>query len=481
MLQTTGDKGPSSLEELVRTAATSSSTGNEAQPNKGGRRKSSTSQLCCVVCRDQAFGKHYGVNACNGCKGFFRRSVWNNRQYICRFDGRCAIAKEHRNVCRACRLKQCFLAGMNPRAVQSEREKAQGGGGGGAATSLLDSNIDPQDDDELSRMSPVKTCDSEAQTEGGGAGGERQGKRRSVLKMNNITKTFIHSPKSILSKPPPLDSPPYGTSCQSASVSFSNAFFNPTLISPRTPVTPTGERLAEFVDVVQDWRRNFTLFADWLHALPEFNVLNVSDQLEVAKNRFNPFYWWLCGNWTVAAGCDGVCYANGSYFPRDEKIQCVPDVRGASERMMTSLVEPLAELELDETEQCLMLAIIVFSEELVLSPEGREHVKATGNRYVRLLHHHIGHKMPKESDNTSAVALRIARIMLLVSALTNLVYLTSDTIQLQDVLHIVNWESLPWTQDVIRAPTAQPVHDTTMDGQNTKKNTPVELTTPING
>ncbi|CAG7732521.1 unnamed protein product, partial [Allacma fusca] len=69
----------------------------------------------CKVCQDHSSGKHYGIFACDGCAGFFKRSIRRNRQYVCRAksEGLCKVDKTHRNQCRACRLKTCLDAGMN--------------------------------------------------------------------------------------------------------------------------------------------------------------------------------------------------------------------------------------------------------------------------------------------------------------------------------------------------------------------------------
>ncbi|KAK3866329.1 hypothetical protein Pcinc_028130 [Petrolisthes cinctipes] len=77
----------------------------------------------CKVCQDHSSGKHYGIFACDGCAGFFKRSIRRQRQYVCKSKaaGGCLVDKTHRNQCRACRLSKCVQAGMNKDAVQHER------------------------------------------------------------------------------------------------------------------------------------------------------------------------------------------------------------------------------------------------------------------------------------------------------------------------------------------------------------------------
>ncbi|XP_063155473.1 hepatocyte nuclear factor 4-gamma isoform X3 [Candoia aspera] len=77
----------------------------------------------CAICEDRATGKHYGASSCDGCKGFFRRSIRKNHVYSCRFSRQCIVDKDKRNQCRYCRLKKCFCAGMKKEAVQNERDR----------------------------------------------------------------------------------------------------------------------------------------------------------------------------------------------------------------------------------------------------------------------------------------------------------------------------------------------------------------------
>uniref|UniRef100_A0A8D3CAU9 Nuclear receptor subfamily 2 group C member 1 n=1 Tax=Scophthalmus maximus TaxID=52904 RepID=A0A8D3CAU9_SCOMX len=79
----------------------------------------------CVVCGDKASGRHYGAVSCEGCKGFFKRSIRKNLVYTCRGSGECAINKLHRNRCQYCRLQRCMALGMKQDSVQCERKPVE--------------------------------------------------------------------------------------------------------------------------------------------------------------------------------------------------------------------------------------------------------------------------------------------------------------------------------------------------------------------
>ncbi|CAI2350431.1 unnamed protein product [Caenorhabditis sp. 36 PRJEB53466] len=88
----------------------------------------SYSNRICAVCGDTPAKIHYGVLACFGCKGFFRRAVKDGRnKYVCRFDKNCEVNKFERNACRYCRFRKCLLVGMNPDYVRPDREKSKKG------------------------------------------------------------------------------------------------------------------------------------------------------------------------------------------------------------------------------------------------------------------------------------------------------------------------------------------------------------------
>ncbi|KAL8625332.1 hypothetical protein ACOMHN_044475 [Nucella lapillus] len=75
----------------------------------------------CLVCGDRASGYHYSVFSCEGCKGFFKRTVQKNLQYSCKEMGTCAINKFTRNSCQFCRFHKCLSMGMKKEAVREDR------------------------------------------------------------------------------------------------------------------------------------------------------------------------------------------------------------------------------------------------------------------------------------------------------------------------------------------------------------------------
>ncbi|TKS74533.1 Retinoic acid receptor RXR-gamma-B [Collichthys lucidus] len=83
------------------------------------------SKHICSICGDRSSGKHYGVYSCEGCKGFFKRTVRKDLTYTCRDSKECLIDKRQRNRCQYCRYQKCLAMGMKREAVQEERQRGK--------------------------------------------------------------------------------------------------------------------------------------------------------------------------------------------------------------------------------------------------------------------------------------------------------------------------------------------------------------------
>ncbi|XP_040568689.1 nuclear receptor subfamily 4 group A member 1 isoform X3 [Lepeophtheirus salmonis] len=95
------------------------SLSSECSPNKAS--------LLCAVCGDNAACQHYGVRTCEGCKGFFKRTVQKNAKYVCLADKNCPVDKRRRNRCQFCRFQKCLAVGMVKEVVRTDSLKGRRG------------------------------------------------------------------------------------------------------------------------------------------------------------------------------------------------------------------------------------------------------------------------------------------------------------------------------------------------------------------
>ncbi|ELR55472.1 Nuclear receptor subfamily 4 group A member 3 [Bos mutus] len=90
-------------------------------------RSSASGEGTCAVCGDNAACQHYGVRTCEGCKGFFKRTVQKNAKYVCLANKNCPVDKRRRNRCQYCRFQKCLSVGMVKEVVRTDSLKGRRG------------------------------------------------------------------------------------------------------------------------------------------------------------------------------------------------------------------------------------------------------------------------------------------------------------------------------------------------------------------
>uniref|UniRef100_A0A3Q2ZRY3 Nuclear receptor subfamily 1, group H, member 5 n=1 Tax=Kryptolebias marmoratus TaxID=37003 RepID=A0A3Q2ZRY3_KRYMA len=112
------DPGPDPLSGALAHGFGVVPLGQRSRVGSGGRNRGQDE--LCVVCGDKASGYHYNALTCEGCKGFFRRSVTKKAVYHCKSGGGCEMDMYMRRKCQDCRLRKCRAVGMLAECLLTE-------------------------------------------------------------------------------------------------------------------------------------------------------------------------------------------------------------------------------------------------------------------------------------------------------------------------------------------------------------------------
>uniref|UniRef100_F1L3U8 Nuclear hormone receptor family member nhr-31 n=1 Tax=Ascaris suum TaxID=6253 RepID=F1L3U8_ASCSU len=365
----------------------------------------------CMVCGDRSAGKHYGVMACYGCKGFFRRTIRSGQTYSCRFMQKCSIDKDQRNACRYCRFQRCLDVGMEPDAIRPDRDvigkqknprrKKLNKEENSLPSPGVESHCSQQEDALLTYL-----LDTELQA------------------MSSVRSADNASPIGIARVKPDPD------------LELSSIFQNRSVLdTDRFDMSYEVGRVASVEQLAQATRRYIAAAVDWIEALFSLaNVDNIHDKVCVLKSVFAAFssFSQTARTAQTTTDVDVLCLCNRTVVPRQTPRHLLETnflSNNMAARLLDELALPIRKLALHEAEIVALTALIVLDADAPgLSPETSQSLSSLRNRVQHALFQMIRERLPSEQP-TSAAASRFGNILLLLPPLAKVSSLLGENVQ----------------------------------------------------
>ncbi|VDN03434.1 unnamed protein product [Thelazia callipaeda] len=360
---------------------------NSAKNNEENEKN--TNHLLCVVCGDQATGRHYGTIACNGCKGFFRRTIRRSYKYVCRFNGTCNIDKHNRAVCRACRYTRCINTGMKVDAVQNERDVI--GRRNRAPSSPLPSTSLP-----LENNSAHYTKTDQIKSSPTPKGSSRIGQ----FMVSQSTATSVptwDTPRSLLESL--LISEKKIQSLRESVIKQTDV---PMWTKNQLYAANEACRTATIKDIYMSIHSQLLLVIEWAKTIPPFASLSTDDQTALLKNYASQ-HIILGVSYRSKDNSDFLKLLNDSCIPRcfnSDESECLENIYFRDcERIMDQLVAPMRFLKIDDVEFAALKACVLFNPVAKgLSSSCVMDVLATRRRIFAALEHYVSTKIPTDTN-----------------------------------------------------------------------------------
>lgn len=308
----------------------------------------SGSKHLCSICGDRASGKHYGVYSCEGCKGFFKRTVRKDLSYACREDKQCVIDKRHRNRCQYCRYQKCITQGMKREAVQYLHETSRG-------TCKRRSSQNNQEERQRTRErgeSEVESTSSVVQTE---------------MPLDRI----LEAERRVeLRERPVIETETLGMS-----------------------------------DICQAADKQLFQLVEWAKHVPHFSDLSLADRVTLLRTGWNELLIAAFAHRSMDVK-EALVLANGLTVSRNSSHQA-----GLSlifDRVITEVVVKMRDMKVDKAELGCLRAIILFnSEARGLPPSSMQQVDGLRDKVYATLEDYTRSTYPNEAGRFAKLLLRL--------------------------------------------------------------------------
>nr|XP_046254745.1 retinoic acid receptor RXR-beta-B isoform X1 [Scatophagus argus]XP_046254746.1 retinoic acid receptor RXR-beta-B isoform X1 [Scatophagus argus] len=277
----------------------------------------------CVICGDRSSGKHYGVSSCEGCKGFFKRTVRKDLSYTCRDNKECLVDKRQRNRCQYCRYQKCLAMGMKREVIKHVKWIKEDG----------------KDEGWMSITLKPQTVQEERQRNK-----EREGELEFSVSVNEEmpVEKILEAETAVEQK---TELHPDGGSAGN---------------SPHDAVT----------NICQTADKQLFALVEWAKRIPHFSELPLDDQVILLRAGWNELLIASFSHRSIALK-DGVLLASellrdsahsggvGAIFDR-ESVQSA-EVGAIFDRVLTELVNKMRDMQMDKTELGCLRAIVLFN------------------------------------------------------------------------------------------------------------------------
>lgn len=378
----------------------------------------------CAVCGDKSTGTHYGVVSCNGCKGFFRRTILRNQKFTCRFNKRCVIDKNYRCACRYCRFQKCVGVGMKREAIQFERDSI------GSPKKRKDS---PPPSTCAGSQGPERSiCEGNGRMTPSGMGPiDSSGSRSGIINTLMDMEARVNQEMCARYRAPVIMSSSTAASVDHLHANGEMGGASSAFSQPCRPCTVD--------DLNEISRTTLLLMVEWAKNLSPFPDLAMDDKIILLKN-YAPQHLILMPAFR-SPDTTRVCLFNNTYMSRDQGAElngfAAFKTSNITPRVLDEIVWPMRQLQMREEEfVCLKALAFLHPEAKGLSSSTQSVIRESRNQVLKALYAFIVEQMPDEAPT------RYGNILLLAPALKALTQLLIENMTLTKFFGLAEVDSL---------------------------------------